>query len=116
MKIAIICLCFTVVFAVDLRQTDPGSHQPDTSNPTFYEDTHHRVLVIKTSTGCYLYHMTHEEKVDAQNPGGIKTLEDDLIKLLTSGARLVANHDIRHMDHHTKAMCSHMPNFSLHRH
>ncbi|XP_062617654.1 uncharacterized protein LOC134279309 [Saccostrea cucullata] len=76
-----------------------------------YDRKHHRAIIVRPGTGCYEYHMNHQESQDSNDDALRPALETKMIDKLNCSTDIheVGHHSIDHLTSEIKTACSTVP-------
>ncbi|XP_056000739.1 uncharacterized protein LOC130048254 [Ostrea edulis] len=76
-----------------------------------YDRKHHKAIIYRPGTGCYEYHMNHQESQDSYDDNLRPALEAEMIASLDCSTDIheVGHHSIDHLSQEIKTACSAVP-------
>ncbi|KAL5020062.1 hypothetical protein ScPMuIL_002954 [Solemya velum] len=87
-----------------------GHHVPDLSTTDFFVDTRHRLMVLKTPSGCYATHLTPNELDETTSSSHLSALETGLVAQLKTHRTYERNHHLALLffSHQIRTACNNM--------
>ncbi|XP_022302715.1 uncharacterized protein LOC111110492 [Crassostrea virginica] len=76
-----------------------------------YDTKHHKAVIYRPGTGCYVYHLNHEETQESYDDSMRPDLEKKISAALdcSNDIHEVGHHSIDHLSAEIKTMCASVP-------